>query len=153
MHAKSIRNQHKIDARKRHAKSVEHDAKTDLKWMPKSLDNFKNYEKRHTKNRRWNLMLKKGAVSFPTWHFGLNFWRFGGGGLAEFRQDSRLDFYSGLTRPAPQAGCGGSEINDKSIKKSRSEKGRPKIDKGNPLASPSKRDGSPVAQIDVGRFW
>ena len=46
---------------------------------------------------------------------GADFWRFGGGGLAEFRLDFWLDFNCSLTRPAPQAGCGGSNILPKSI--------------------------------------
>ena len=42
MHQKSIQNLCKIDARKRHAKSMENDAKMHPKWEPKSINNLKN---------------------------------------------------------------------------------------------------------------
>ena len=42
MHQQSIQNLCKIDARKRHAKSMENDAKMHPKWEPKSIQNLKN---------------------------------------------------------------------------------------------------------------
>ena len=49
-HQKSIQNQRKTDAGKRHAKRMENDAKMEPKWEPKSIQNQKNAEKRHAKN-------------------------------------------------------------------------------------------------------
>ena len=51
MHQKSIQNQCKIDAGKRHAKSMENDAKMESKWEPKSMQNQKKAEKRHAENQ------------------------------------------------------------------------------------------------------
>ena len=51
MHQKSIQNRCKIDAGKRHAKSMENDAKMQAKWKPRSLEKLKIYEKRHGENR------------------------------------------------------------------------------------------------------
>ena len=51
MHQKPIQNPCKIDAGKRHAKSMENDAKMEAKWRPKSLENLKICEKMHAKNR------------------------------------------------------------------------------------------------------
>ena len=48
--AKSMTNRCKIDAGKRHAKSMENDAKMEPKWMPKSIKNVKNTGKMHAKN-------------------------------------------------------------------------------------------------------
>ena len=45
-HQKSIKNRCKIDAGKRHAKSMENDAKMDPKWMPKSIKKTQNAGKR-----------------------------------------------------------------------------------------------------------
>ena len=50
MHVKSIQNQRKIDAGKRHAKSMENDAKMEPKWMPKPMKKGTNAGKRHAKN-------------------------------------------------------------------------------------------------------
>ena len=41
-HQKSIKNRCKIDAGKRHAKSMKNDAKMHPKWEPKSIPNLKN---------------------------------------------------------------------------------------------------------------
>ena len=51
MYEQSIENHHKINARKRHAKSMENDAKMEAKWRPKSHENLKICEKMHAKNR------------------------------------------------------------------------------------------------------
>ena len=45
-HQKSIKNRCKIDAGKRHAKSMENDAKMEPKWMPKSIKKTKNAGKK-----------------------------------------------------------------------------------------------------------
>ena len=42
----SIKNRCKIDAGKRHAKSMENDAKMEPKWMPKSIKKTKNAGKK-----------------------------------------------------------------------------------------------------------
>ena len=44
------------------------------------------------------------------WIQEIYFWRLGGGGWVKFKQDFSHDFNGNLTRPAPQAGCGGSKI-------------------------------------------
>ena len=55
-----------------------------------------------------NLDAWKLADSFYWWRLLIEFLGgLGERGLAEFRQNSRLDFNCDLTRPAPQAGCGG----------------------------------------------
>ena len=41
-HEKTLQNRCKIYARKRHAKSMENDAKMHQKWEPKSIQNLKN---------------------------------------------------------------------------------------------------------------
>ena len=45
MHEKSIQEHRKINARKRHAKSMENDAKMESKRRPKSLENLKICER------------------------------------------------------------------------------------------------------------
>ena len=57
-------------------------------------------------------MLKFDALKLADadyfWRFWLDFWSgLGERGLPEYRQKSRLDFSSNLTRLASQAGCGG----------------------------------------------
>ena len=49
-HKKSIKNPCKIDAKKKHAKSMENDAKREPKWEPKSIQNNKNIEKKARRN-------------------------------------------------------------------------------------------------------
>ena len=51
MHQKSIQNQCKIDAGKRHAKSMENEAKMEPKWEPKSVQNQKKGGKKACRNR------------------------------------------------------------------------------------------------------
>ena len=51
MHQKSIQNQCKIDAGKRHAKSMENEAKMEPKWEPKSIQNQKKGGKKACRNR------------------------------------------------------------------------------------------------------
>ena len=52
MHEQSTQNQHKINARKSFAKSMENDSKMDSKWRPTSLKNLTIHEKRLGENRR-----------------------------------------------------------------------------------------------------
>ena len=63
MHQKSIQNLCKIDARKRHAKSMENDTKMHPKWEPKSIKNRKSDGKRHAKKQRRNLRPNKTVFS------------------------------------------------------------------------------------------
>ena len=49
IHANSMKNLFKFDARKKYAKSMENYAKMDPKWRPKSLDKLKICDKRHQK--------------------------------------------------------------------------------------------------------
>ena len=51
IHEKSIQKTYKIDARKSYAKSMEHYAKMEAKWRPRSLENLKICEKRHGENQ------------------------------------------------------------------------------------------------------
>ena len=51
IHEKSIQKTYKIDARKSYAKSMENDAKMEVKWRPRSLENLKICEKMHGENR------------------------------------------------------------------------------------------------------
>ena len=73
---KSIQNLCKIDAGKRHATSMENDAKMEAKWRPKSLENLKICEQMHAKIQCWILMLIFGLW----WRFWIDFWS-GLGGL------------------------------------------------------------------------
>ena len=49
-HEKSVQNLCKIDARKRHAKSMENDTKMHPTWEPKSFKNLKNTGKTASEN-------------------------------------------------------------------------------------------------------
>ena len=58
-HQKSIKNRCKIDAGKRHAKSMENDAKMKPKCEPKSIPNSKNKRKKAYQKRCQKMMPKK----------------------------------------------------------------------------------------------
>ena len=56
-----MKNPCKIDARKRHAKSMENDAKREPKWEPKSIQNKENIEKKSMQNFILKFDAKKDA--------------------------------------------------------------------------------------------
>ena len=64
--------------------------------------------KKACKNEGDKMMSKKILAGTNPAQNEVDFLVFGGGGLAEFRL-IQADFSSHLTRPAPQAGCGGSK--------------------------------------------
>ena len=78
-HEKSVQNLCKIDARKRHAKSIENYTKMHPKWEPKSMKNLKNTEKNGIRklmpkfDAKKNQNMPKKIKTFRQPHFFIDF--------------------------------------------------------------------------------
>ena len=103
---------HKINARKRHAKNMENDAKMEPKLTLKSFEKLKICEKRHAENRCWILMCLKIKKIAESIDIGVTLGRFlgglgglGGGWIQA--KDFRLTSFLISHAMHPRQGCGG----------------------------------------------
>ena len=82
-HWKSITNQCKIDAGKRHAKSMDNYAKMKQTWIPKSIHKYKKHRKRHATNHAEIWCRSWGSIVWFWLPFGFTWVTLGVRGLAE----------------------------------------------------------------------